>query len=331
MRPGKKRAIAILLGYAVALALAAFAAPERETPFTATEVATWVHFGTALDNGTNLLMLNARASAVVTASDPRVAGTGTVTCSGIWHTNKVGLSWGSFRLGNIGGAWDGYWQGTNSFENGHVRISRAMTAEGSGVYQGLVFRATSTAVDSGPIQWTGCVVNDRQGPRPYQLKGLRVDRAMNVTGMLLDPLTLRPTGTYGAVAWIVIGSQGSEASYLGRTTEEGLGLLDPVTGVCSMMGTAIPADSEQRDVLHWVAQATTDLRTLVTTNLRTAVVTAEVHFAGGTGRFEDATGGFSGRVGQLISPTPDPMVFQNTFHYQAAGTIRFSEPAEGGE
>lgn len=35
---------------------------------------------------------------------------------------------------------------------------------------------------------------------------------------------------------------------------EGLGLLAPVTGVCSMMGTAIPADSEERDLLHWVAR-----------------------------------------------------------------------------
>jgi len=313
------------------LALAAFAAPERETPFTATEVATWVHFGTALDNGTNLLMLNARASTAVRASDPRVAGAGTVSCSGIWHTSKVGRLWGSFRFGNIGGTWDGYWHGTNSLENGHVVTYRAMTAEGSGVYQGLVFRATSTALDSGPIQWTGWIVNDRQGPRPYKLKGLRVDHAMNVKGMLLDPLTLHPTGTCGALAWIVIGSQGGESSYLGHTTEEGLGLLDPVTGVCSMMGTAIATENEQRDILQWVAQATTNLRTLVTTNLTTAVVTAEVHFAGGTGRFENATGGFSGRVAQLISPTPAPADFQNSFHYQGAGTIRFSEPAEGSE
>jgi hypothetical protein len=325
-----KSVIAILGGCGVALALAAFAAPAREAPFTATEVATWVNFGTALDNGTNLLMLNARASAVVTASDPRVAGTGTVICSGIWHTSKVGLLWGSFRLVNIGGTWDGYWQGTNSLENGHVLTSVGMTAEGSGVYQGLVFRATSTAVDSGPVQWTGCIINDLQGPRPYQLKGLRVDRAMNVTGMLLDPLTLRPTGTCRTLAWIVIGSQGEEASYLGRTTEEGLGLLDPVNGVCSMRGTAIPADCEQRDVLHWVAQATTDLRALVTTNLRTAVISAEVHFAGGTGRFADATGGFSGRVAELVSPTPVPTVFHNTVQYEAAGTIRFNGPAEGG-
>jgi hypothetical protein len=331
MRSWKKRAVTILASYAVALAMAAFAAPRRETPFTATAVATWVNFGTALDNGTNLLMLNAKASAVVKASDPRVAGTGTVTCSGIWHTSKVGLLWGSFRWGNLGGTWECYWQGTNSLQNGHVVMCLVMTAEGNGVYQGLVFRATSTAADSGPMQWTGCILNDRQGPRPYQSSGLRIDRAMNVTGMLLDPLTLRPTGMYRALEWIVIGSRGGEASYLGRTTEEGLGLLDPVTGVCSMMGTAIPADSEQRDVLHWVAQAKTDLRTLVTTNLRTGVVTAEVHFAGGTGRFEDATGGFSGRVAELISPTPAPTVFHNTFQYEATGTIRFSGPAEGGD
>ena len=321
----------IPVGYVVTLALAAFAAPGRETPFTATEVVTWVNFGTALDNGTNLLMLNARATTTVRASDPRLMGTGIVTCSGIWHTNKAGLLWGSFRLASIGGTWDGYWQGTNSLENGHVVMSLVMTAEGSGVYQGLVFRATRTAVDFGPMRWTGCIVKDPRGPRPYHVKGLRFDRAMNVTGILLDPLTLRPTGTRGALAWIVIGSQSAESSYLGRITEEGLGLLDPVTGVCSMMGTAIPAEGQQGDVLHWVAQATTDRRTLVTTNLITTAVTAVVHFAGGTGRFEDATGGFSGRAVQLISPTPFPTFFQNTFQYQAAGTIRFSEPSEDGD
>jgi len=102
-------------------------------------------------------------------------------------------------------------------------------------------------------------------------------------------------------------------------------------GAMAILGTSISADSEQRDVLHWVAQATTNLRTLVTTNLGRAVITAEVHFAGGTGRFEDATGGFSGRVAELISPTPAPTVFQNTFQYQAAGTIRFNGPVEGDE
>jgi hypothetical protein len=154
---------------------------------------------------------------------------------------------------------------------------------------------------------------------------------MNIKGMVLDPLTLRPTGTSGSLAWIVIGSQGGEASYLGHITEEGLGLLDPFTGVCSMMGAAISTDSGQGDVLHWVAQATTDRRTLVTTNLTKAVVTAEVHFAGGTGRFEDATGGFSGRVAELVSPNPTPSGFQNTFQYEAAGTIRFNDPVESGE
>jgi len=141
--------------------------------------------------------------------------------------------------------------------------------------------------------------------------------------MLLDPLSLRPTGTTGAIVRINIVTEIGEATYLGRTTEQGLGLLDPVTGVSSMMGTAIPAESEGRGVLHWVAQANTDLRT--------GVANAEVHFAGGTGQFEDATGGFSGRVAQLISPTPFPTFFHNTFQYQAAGTIRFSSATQGGD
>jgi len=328
MRTWKEKAIVILGIYTVGLPLATFAASRREVPFTATEVVTWVNFGTALDNGANLLILNARASAIVTASDPRVAGTGTVTRSGVWHTNKVGLLWGSFHLSNARGTWDGYWQGTNSLLNGHVMMSLAMTAEGSGAYHGLVFRTTCTAFDDGPIQWTGCVVQDSPGARPYRLKGLRLDCAQETTGMLLDPLTLRPTGNKGALVRINILTEVGEATYLGRTTEQGLGLLDPVTGVSSMMGTTMPARGEERGVLRWVAQATTDLKTFPKLGQRRGVANAEVHFAGGTGQFQDATGRFSGRVAQIIAPTPTPALFHNTFQYEVAGTIRFSCPAE---
>ena len=322
----------VILGiYTVGLPLVAFSASRREVPFTATEVVTWVNFGTALENGADLLILNARASAIVTASDPRVAGTGTVTCSGIWDTNKSGLLWGSFHLSNARGTWDGYWQGTNSLLYGRVLMSLAMTAEGSGAYHGLVFRTTCTAFDDDPIWWTGCVVQDSPGARPYRLKGLRLDSAQETTGMLLDPLTLRPTGNKGALVRINILTEVGEATYLGRTTEQGLGLLDPVTGVSSMMGTTTPAGSENRGVLHWVAQATTDLKTPPKPGQRSGVANAEVHFAGGTGRFEDATGRFSGRVEQTISPTPVPKLFHNTFQYEAAGTIRFSCLAKGGD
>ncbi|MGH7972187.1 MAG: hypothetical protein ACREIC_26020, partial [Limisphaerales bacterium] len=179
------------------------------------------------------------------------------------------------------------------------------------------------AVDYGPIQWTGCMIQDSRGPRPYRLKGLRLDGAVKITGTRLDPLTLRPTGIPGVLEWIVIDVEDGEASYMGRTAEHGLGVLDPVTGVSSMMGTATPAGGQQRDVLNWVA--------LAGTNLRTGAVNAEVHFAGGTGRFEDATGGFSGRVTQTTSPTPAPTIIQRTFHYEAAGTIRFSGSADGAD
>jgi hypothetical protein len=331
MRTEKEKAMATLWVYTVGLSLAAFAASRREVPFIATEVVTWVNFGTALDNGANLLILNARANAIVTASDPRVAGKGTVNRSGIWHTNKPGLLWGSFHLSNARGTWDGYWQGTNSLLNGQVVMSLAMTAEGSGAYHGLVFRATCTAFDDDPIQWTGCVVHDSPEARPYRLKGWRLDCVQENTGMLLDPLTLRPTGNKGVLVRIDIATEVGEATCLGHTTEQGLGLLDPVTGVSSMMGTTMPAGSKERGVLRWVAQATTDLRTIPKRGQGRRVAMAEVHFAGGTGQFEDATGRFSGRVAQMISPTPVPKLFHNTFQYEATGTIRFSCLAKGGD
>jgi len=313
----------ILVAYAIERPLPAFAQPRDEIQFTATGATTWVNFGTALEDGTHLLILNAKARTVVTSPDARVGGAGAVTCSGVWHTNRVGLEWGSFQISNAGGSWDGYWQGTNSCENGRLVTSILLTAEGSARYQGLVLRSTGTAVDYGPIQWTGHIIKDIRGSRPYRLKGLRLDGLVKISGMLLDPLTLRPTGVSGAMAWIVISTEDGEASYLGRTLEHGLGLLDPATGVSSMMGTATPADSQDHEVLHWVAAATTDLRT--------GAANAEVHFAGGTGRFEDATGGFYGRVTVITSATPDPTILHGMFRYDAAGTIRFSGPPQRNE
>ena len=333
MRSSRKRPTLSLLHVVCAFVLfpILFAAQGSETPFTASAIVTCVNFGTALETGTNLLVLNARASLLIGASDRRVAGAGTITFSGIWRTNHFSVLWGNLRLDNIAGTWNGYLHATNSLQHGHMVMSLAMTAEGSGVYQGLVFRATTTRLDNGPIESTGYIIKDSQEARPYQVKGLRVDRAMKVRGMLLDPLTLGPTGTCGTLVLVVLGSQGGEASYLGRAREEGLGLLDPVTGMGSMMGTSIPVDGEQCGVLRWVAQSTTGLSKLVATNTEKAVVAAEVHFAGGTARFEDATGGFSARVIGLVSSTPVPTVFNSTFQYEAAGAIRFSGSAEEGQ
>ena len=331
MKSWRQRPTTILLLYAFVIGLGPFAAAESETPFTSTSVTTWVNCGTAIDNGTNLMMLNARARVLIRASDQRVAGAGTLTFSGVWRTNELSLLWGNLRLENIGGTWEGYWHGTNCLQHGHMVMSLVTTAEGSGVYQGLVFSATSTRVDYGPIQSTGHIIKASQEARLYHVKGLRVDRAVKFSGALLDPLTLSPTGTRGTVALIVLGSQGGEASYLGRTREEGVGLLDPVTGMCSIMGTSTAVDGEQLGVLRWVAESTTGLSKLIGTNTERAVVTAEVHFAGGTGRFEDATGGFGGRLIGLVSPTPVPTVFSNTFQYEAAGAIRFSGLSDAGQ
>lgn len=47
--------MAILWSCGIALAFSAFSAfasPRRDLPFAATAVATWVNFGTALDDGT---------------------------------------------------------------------------------------------------------------------------------------------------------------------------------------------------------------------------------------------------------------------------------------
>ncbi len=137
------------------LPMAVLAAPQKKTPFTQTEVDTWVNFGTALTDGTNLLIMGATGSAAVTASDARVAGNETILASAVWDMNELGPMWGSFHLSNTGGTWDGYVQGANSLENGHVVLSLVATAVGGG---GLVLRSTGTEVDHGNIHWTGYIV-----------------------------------------------------------------------------------------------------------------------------------------------------------------------------
>ncbi len=297
----------------IVLPLAVLAAPQTKTRFTQTEVTTWTHFGKAVTDGKSLLILGATGNGVTTAgSDSRVLGESTPTLSAIWDMHQVGPFWGSYHKVSPGGTWDGYFQGVFRMVDGHLVGETVNVAVGNGGYEGQVLRKTGTSVDGGPVQWTGCIIEGGPGDRPFQSKGSRVDRLQMVPGMLLDPVTLKPTGKLGMLGRGEVVTGVGEDSHAGRIRDEGVGLIDPETGIGSMMGKATAANGE---VTYWVSDSSPDPVTQLTT--------ATVHMVGGTGRFTDAVGGFTIQISETLEPTSDPMIILGSFSFRGRGTIRY--------
>ncbi len=317
MKPNKTSILAVC---ALALPMAILAAPQQKTPFTQTEVATFTSFGTVVTDGKSLLIMGATATGATTeSSDERALGNSTITLSAAWNVHQLGPLWGSYhKISPDGkGTWDGYFVGTNALnKDGKVVLTEVNVAVGGGAYQGLVLKKTGERVGtSGPIYWTGYIVAGGPGDLPMRVHGSRIDRLQLIPGMLLDPHTLQPTGQMGMLGLGSIVSCVAEATHLGHETETGVGLFDLTTSTSSSMGTVLTANG---DLLHWVASSS---------DLPTGETTIDVHYAGGTGLMDDATGGFGGTVKETITPTADPMIYLGTFSFAASGKIRYSAPA----
>jgi len=70
-----------------------------------------------------------------TMNDPRVTGKGTVQFNGdFW--GPIGTEWGTFRLENAGGAWEGEWTGA-SWNSGPTDVTAWLA--GSGDYEGYTY------------------------------------------------------------------------------------------------------------------------------------------------------------------------------------------------
>ncbi len=298
-------------------------AEARKTHFTVHEVLTNVAWGIVLTDGTNLFSTGTTMGAEENASDPRVAGLSIVTMNvKLEMTTLAGPMWGSIRYENAGGWWAGYWQGTrtpflDTQGKPHVLSEIRVTATGGGGYAGLVARWNYSGVDTlqtGVFDGSGYIVEAKGGPgdRPLQMKATRVDRLQLHPCMVLDPVTLKPTGEFAVIGTGDIVREVGEMSHAGRYTNQGSGLVDPATGTVTAMGTVTTANT---DLLYWVVEGSMDLKT--------GVFDASVHFAGGTGRFQDAVGDLGGQITEKMEPTEDPMVFLAKFSYSAKGTIRY--------
>jgi hypothetical protein len=93
-------------------------------------------------------------------SDPRVSGTGT------WNVSAdlspaVGPRWGTYRLENAAGAWDGTCSGAASDAGGGGAWSCRLT--GSGAYDGYSYLFSATPSESGTGDVRGVIV---PGPPP---------------------------------------------------------------------------------------------------------------------------------------------------------------------
>ncbi len=318
----------ILAVCSLGLPLAALAAPQTKTAFAQTEVVTFTSFGTVITDGKSLLILGASATGATTeSSDERASGGSTITLSAAWDMQQLGPLWGSYHKVSADGTgtWDGYFVGNNSLnKDGKVILSEVNVAVGGGAYQGLVLKKTGGRVGtSGPIYWTGYIVEGGPGDLPVRVHGARVDRLQIVGGMLLDPHTLKPIidengkPVLGALGRVDVVNGVGEATHIGRETETGVGLVDLATFSSTAMGTATTANG---DLVHWVASSSPG------PNNTTSV---DVHYVGGTGLMDDATGGFSTTFIETITPplNPSTTVYRGTFDFTGEGKIRYSAPA----
>jgi hypothetical protein len=297
-----------LYAVAVGLALSATCLPttalaEKKTAFTSRETDTRQNAGLWLTDGKQAFAFGGRSGLVEEASDPRVAGSGWYSINAVVDL-QTGAStfWGEFHIENARGAWHGYWQGKEGSEG----LSATLT--GSGKYEGLVSRWTSTSHGGEDgVRWSGYIVENGPGDVPLKITGWRIEQLEVIPGMVLDPITMMPTGKFGAIGKGTLVSGGGKASHMGPFTDrKQVGLLcftSETTADVSSMGIV---EAVNGDLFKWVAFGTA--------NLAESAFDVSIHFAGGTGRFDHAVGSFD---------------FETKHQPEGADNIRYSYSALG--
>jgi len=146
------------------------AAKATRTEFTATE--TWVEdisLGKEWVTADKIYHIRGGESLyMVEATDPRVSGEEIITLNlnmklvddeAVWATGPM---WGTFRITNEGGYWEGLWTGVRD-EQGYSYIE--YVGSGGGGYAGLQLRVDNerlTPDTSIPHTWTGYILDPGQ-------------------------------------------------------------------------------------------------------------------------------------------------------------------------
>ena len=272
-----------------AMLLPATALAEKKTAFTSTETDKTQNFPWFANGpATELYMFDGKATFDMVSSDSRVAGSGWYSMYAIYNlTNGAATLWGQYHIENGGGAWDGYWSGSET-QDGFMA-----TLVGSGEYEGLVSRWTSTAHGSKVLEWSGYIVENGPGEVPFKNSGWREE---NVELISMTPPFAKAT-SFGAGA--------GQGSHLGIFTDvKEVGLMNLLDGTGRGTGIAKAANG---DLLTWVSFGAMDSN---------GNFGFKIFFAGGTGRFEHAVGSWEGEF-KYTTPT------RYTYRDTGTGTIRY--------
>lgn len=306
------------------------AAPAKNANYKVTEdrmvftkPGTWFY---GMDN--KLYIRGVEMTAEDTATDERLTGTVTLTFDMIWALpEKVGPVWSSYvKLENHhadaakNGWWEGYCFGSRELMEDGVTVRSWFegTMEGRGIHQGLLARYWYEGVnvmETGLLSGHGYVVERGAPVRPIQVRTTHTHLATIVPGVYVQPFTGVPIDEKDIqilVYWWIKEASGN-ISHLGPLKENGFGIFDMGTGKGSGMGYQTAANG---DKTYWIVGVNT-----ISGNSTRLVA----NYAGGTGRFEAAVGGYETIAQEEVSaPDPkNPLLLQMDFAYSASGWIRY--------
>ncbi len=279
-------------------------ADARKTPFTGTETVVGGLPPTIIPAGDKFHVLITQY-AEDTATDERISGNSTIIANAIWELPAmIGPMWGTWRLVNSGGEWNGHWQGSRTLVGEDIVTSIVTTSVGSSGYEGLIARWNISGVNVGPdnpqLTYDGFIVEATKGhvALPVTYRGTRTE-SLNLSTLEFDVLSETGRGTH-----------------LGNSTNSGLGFAVPISatdGLLMATGILVAANG---DKVYWVAEGMLDL------TLQNGA-TVSVYFAGGTGRFEYVVGKADSIIFASFGPPDENNVIVATYSYTATGTIRY--------
>lgn len=296
-----------------------------KTPFKTTVGAMLtIDPGLMLTDGVRLYITGGRSTYDEDASDPRISGPALVTVNAAFEFTPqpvgpplmTGPVWSTARRERgDGGVWVCHWVGTRTAfvgEDGlpHVRSRIKEIGVGQGAYEGLVARWEISAVDAetgNPFVGGGYILAAKGGPgeRPMRWRSEGMESVGLFLGMMLPP---SEPPEYGAlITWEIVDETG-QASHLGRATNHGLGLLNPLTGEVTGSGTVRSASGDELD---WVATGWS--------LGPSGPVDLTLHWAGGSGRLDAAVGEITGNL--VLQPTADPGIMD--LDLEAEGFVQY--------
>jgi hypothetical protein len=142
MKTNKKALFVVLV---LVLALAALASPAvaktAKTPFTGTETLLGpVNSGVEKCVGGSRMCITTGWvwKAIEATTDPRASGDMTIVVNDLVLSNGVDLMWGTFRIVNGIGEWNGTWNGSHRLVGVNDYVDIRGNAHGSGGLAGLI-------------------------------------------------------------------------------------------------------------------------------------------------------------------------------------------------